>query len=66
MDYNNISPLTDQHLVTIKNALDVIAVAENQIAMAKRAGIDVSQSEKQLADSKAKLLQIKNVYFPGQ
>lgn len=59
-------PLNESHLQQIKNALEVIAFAEQQVAKAKRAGIDVQQSENQLADSKSKLLQVKNVYFPGQ
>lgn len=60
------SPLNSDHLAQIKNALDVIAFAEQEVAKAKRAGIDVSQQERDLADSKQKLLQVKNVYFPGQ
>jgi len=60
------SPLTLQHLEQIRNALDVINVAQQQVDLAKRAGIDVSAQETQLADSKGKLLQLKNVYFPGQ
>jgi hypothetical protein len=60
------SPLTADHLEQINNALSVIAVAENQVAMAKRAGINVDAQEAQLSDSKDKLLRVKNVYFPGQ
>jgi hypothetical protein len=60
------SPLTAAHLDQIRNALDVINVAKQQIALAERAGIDVAAQKAQLADSESKLLQLKNVYFPGQ
>ena len=59
------SPLTLAHLEQIKQALGVIARAEIELDRAKRAGIDVTMQAQQLADSKAKLLQIKNVYFPN-
>lgn len=62
---NPDSPLNDQHLAQIQNALDVIARTENQIELAKRAGIDVMQLEQQLASSKTRLLSLKNTYFPG-
>jgi hypothetical protein len=60
-----LNPLTQDHLAQIRRALDVIAVAEHQADMAQQAGIDVTVPKQQLADSKAKLLAIKNVYFPG-
>lgn len=66
MSTNPASPLTAAHLEQIKNALDVIHVAKTQVDMAKRAGIDVAAQEAQLLDSEAKLLKLKNVYFPGQ
>lgn len=66
MSRDMTSPLTPEHLAQIKNGLDVIAFAEQEVAKAKRAGIDVSQQEKDLAENKQKLLQLKNVYFPGQ
>lgn len=59
-------PLTQQHLDQIKNALDIIALAKQQAEMATRAGVDIGTSLQQLNDTQAKLLQIKNVYFPGQ
>ena len=62
---DDTGPLTLAHLEQIKQALAVIARAEIEIDRAKRAGIDVTQQTQQLADSKAKLLQIKNVYFPN-
>jgi len=65
-DTPNPSPLTEEHYQQIRNALDMIAVGEQQIDLARRAGIDVADSEQQVKDAKSKLLQIKNVYFPGR
>ena len=62
---DEVGPLTAEHLNQIRNALDVIAIAEQQVELAKRAGIDVALAEQQLRDSKDKLLRLKNVYFPG-
>lgn len=60
------SPLTDLHLEAIKNQLAVIDKAEAQIALAKQAGIDVSEAETKLRTGKEQLLRIKNTYFAGQ
>jgi hypothetical protein len=60
------NPLTFEHLQQIRNALSTAAVAQQHIDLAKRAGIDVSAQEQLLKDQMAKLLAIKNVYFPGQ
>jgi len=59
------SPLTAAHLEQIRNALDVITIAQQQVELAKRAGVDVSAQETQLKDAQDKLLRLKNVYFPG-
>lgn len=60
------SPLTEEHLNQMNNALDVATRAQQQIDTAKRAGIDVSQLEAQLKDSVDKIRQVKSVYFPGR
>ncbi len=60
------SPLTDQHLEDINNALAQLKVAEQQINLAKAAGIDVSQHEQDLKDTRAQLQKVKQVYFPGR
>lgn len=65
MSTNPHSPLNDSHLSQINNGLEVIKQAEAQLQLAKLAGIDVTQQEKAIADSKAKLLQLKRVYFPA-
>lgn len=62
---NPNSPLTDAHLSQIQNGLRLIDQAESQVLLAKQAGIDVTDAEKSIADSKAKLIRLKNVYFPG-
>jgi predicted Ser/Thr protein kinase len=60
------SPLTDEHLQQINNALDAIKIAKVQIDLAKRAGIDVANAEDLNNQNEAKLRQIKQVYFPGR
>lgn len=65
MSTTPVNPLNDQHLAQINHGLSVIDTAEKQILMAKQAGIDVGDKEKQLADNKAKLLSLKRTYFPN-
>jgi len=60
------NPLTPEHLAQLNNALDASKAADNQIELAKRAGLDVSKLEAINQDAKGKLQQIKQVYFPGQ
>jgi len=60
------SPLTAGHLNDIQNALRALDVAENRANLAARAGIDVSDHLTSIQSSRAQLLKIKNVYFPGQ
>lgn len=60
------SPLTLEHLTQLRNAKDILQNSLNQIELAKRAGIDVSQQEQQVQDALAKIEKIRNVYFPGQ
>lgn len=61
-----ISPLTEQHYQDIKNGLEAINKAKAQIALAKRAGLDVTAQEAAANDTERKLLQIKQVYFPNR
>lgn len=60
------SPLNQEHLAQLNNALDQVKLAKIQIDLAKRAGIDVSPLEKLNNDNESKLIQLKQVYFPGQ
>jgi hypothetical protein len=59
-------PLTDAHYAQIVNGLRTLDYAQQQIDMAKRAGIDVSAHQQTVTDSRNKLLAIKNTYFPGR
>lgn len=58
--------LTVDHLAQLNEAIRQGDEAKRQIALAKAAGIDVSAFEQTLADSLARVRQIKQVYFPGQ
>jgi hypothetical protein len=60
------SLLTEAHYQMIMNGLQHIKHARRHVAQAKSANIDVSQHEKDLADSEAKLLALKNSYFPNR
>lgn len=62
---NPYSPLDATHLSQINNALERIAAAEAQIILAKQARIDVTEMERNLAQSKEKLVLLRNVYFPN-
>lgn len=63
---DTVGPLTQDHLRQIQDGLHFIGLAETQIELAQRAGLDVSDQKAKLVDAKAKLLQIKQVYFPNQ
>lgn len=58
--------LGPQRLAEINQALQSLDNAAQQVELAKRAGIDVKDSEAQIETSRSKLMQIKQVYFPGQ
>ena len=59
------SPLNDNHLTQINSALAAVEVAKTQILLAKQAGIDVTNYEKQASDAETKLKALKQTYFPG-
>ena len=63
---NPNSPLTIDHLRQINDALTVLDVAQAQVDLATRAGIDVTAQQAQITQAKAQLRQIKQTYFPGQ
>jgi hypothetical protein len=60
------SPLTAEHLQQIKNALDAVKRAKVQIELAKRANVPLGDLEQTNLDNEAKLINLKQVYFPGQ
>ena len=59
-------PLSDRDLEQINNALVEIESAEQVIAQAKQAGIDLSRQETEARETKEKLLRIKQAFFPGR
>lgn len=60
------NPLTEANLKEINDALEAIRVAKSQIALAKKAGIDVAAQEAAALEAEQKLLRIKGVYFPNR
>lgn len=60
------SPLNEENLQQITQALETIRVGLEHVALAKSAGIDVKAQEDSLRASQAQLLRIKQVYFPGR
>lgn len=59
-------PLTEEHYQSIIAGLDKIKSAEEQIKLAKMAGIDVRAKEAEVATAKEQLSRIRQVYFPGR
>lgn len=66
MNDEHIRPLKDDDFVMIREGLDNLSRAEQEIAKAERAGIDVSDRKGQVKELRNKLTQIRNVYFPGR
>ena len=58
-------PLEKQDLDDINAALAAIKSARQVITRAKTANIDVSAQEAQMNESEARLLSIKQGFFPG-
>lgn len=63
---NPANPLTYQHLSDINAALRALDQAEAAANQAKSAGLDMAQQLQTIQAQRQQLLQIKNVYFPGQ
>lgn len=59
------NPFDHEDLANINAHLANIQVGLNHVKLAKSAGIDVAEQEKMLNEAQAKLLRLKNVYFPG-
>jgi hypothetical protein len=62
----SVNPLNENHLADINQALAHIDIIRRSIDLAKRAGVDVREHEKQLADNEQKLRAIKAAYFPNR
>lgn len=59
-------PLTEQDYEAIVTGLKDLDEADRQADLAMRAGIDLADSKKQIADTRAKLMKLRQVYFPGR
>jgi len=59
-------PLDQTHLQELSRGLLAAEEGLRQIALAKQAGIDVAQQERDLLASRDKILAIKQTYFPNQ
>ncbi len=66
IDLASVNPLKEDHLQQINKALSLLDLGIKRIELAKRAGIDFPEREKQLLEMKRKFEQIKQVYFPGR
>ncbi len=60
------SPLNDNDLNRINQSLDELNRAEQLIQTAKRGGIDVTAHEEKARETKARLLKMKQAFFPGR
>lgn len=59
-------PLTEADLSDLKRALVRLEGAEDLIAKAQQAGIDVEPFRQRARETKDRLLKIKQAFFPGQ
>lgn len=60
------SLLTEQHLQQIKQGLAQLDRAQAELDLAKSAGIALPDQQSQIDDTRAKLLALRQTYFPGQ
>lgn len=51
-------------LKNLNGHLDNIRIALDQVKLAKSAGVDVSEAERSLLESRDRFLKLKQVYFP--
>ena len=59
------NPLTDNDLEQINIGIEKSREAKQLIDIAQRAGIDVTEFQARASDAEAKLLRIKQAFFPG-
>lgn len=58
--------LDDGDLALLNEALARIDDNAENLARAEAAGIDITQTKARFLDSRTKILQIKNAFFPGR
>lgn len=59
-------PLTEADLAEINRGLDAVKAAKAQIALATRAGIDMSAQLAAANDAETRLIRVKQTYFPNR
>lgn len=57
---------TSENLQKIQRGIEAAEEAEEIIQLAKQAGLEVDAQEKRNRDARAKLLRLKQTFFPGQ
>jgi len=62
----NSGPLTEDDYKEIQIQLANLKEVERQIDLAARAGVDVTAEKEKASEARAKLLQIRQTYFPGR
>ena len=60
------SPMGDKELAKLQDAKAKLTEAKAQIMLAKQAGLDVTDQEKQVDDGLAQTARFMQVYFPGE
>lgn len=60
------NPLSEEHLQDLNRGIAQAEEGLRQVALAKRAGFDMTQQEADLRATQDKLRQIKQVYFPNR
>ena len=63
---NGPKVLGESDLARMNSAIQQLNQADELIAMAKQAGIDVSNFEPRAKQSREQLLRMKNTFFPGR
>lgn len=60
------NPLTQEDLTRINDSIAQLNDVQEQIRLARQAGIDVSEEEQETIKQREQLLKLKQTYFPGQ
>lgn len=57
--------VTDEQLRQVSDAIASMKTLDDEIRLAKLAGIDVTEAEKRAGEARTQLSRIKNAYGPG-
>lgn len=63
---DDTGPLTEADFKEIQLQLSNLKEVKRQIELAARAGVDVTAEREKAKEAEAKLLQIRQTYFPGR